>query len=789
MTIFRQFRRNLSLYAVNLTGLSIMLACLLLSASYIKRELSYDQHYSNAERIVRLSMQFDGEPVDGRILGNALDDVLQQIPEIDGVVKMFKIYTANLIYGGNHLVVNDLYMVNREFLRVFDIPLLQGEKDKALQRQDQVLISESFARKLFGEPSFDEIIMSEIIIEGRSFFISGIFRDIPNTSHFHTDILLYRPDEKESYTYTYLLLKNRTDIQGLAQKITRFAEEKELYQSSKAKAILMPLTDIHLYSHNLREMSINGNIHYIYLITGANILLLIVVLFNLWLNASLTFSCNRRYYQIIRLHGAAPSVVIQNEMFSALILGFLSIIAGVLISYCVFSLGGIPGEIGIFLTVVLCLVFLLAVVLVSLLPVLKNIAYTLFTDTDTNLTPIRFSYSNVKWMLTIQYAVVMIVVIVAFGIHKQMNLVKNLQVGGNERSMLVMTEQPEQVMANYSLLKEKLLGNVEIEEVTSAFQLPGDAVRDATKVRREGSTDWRQLPIMIAGEDFLSFFNIKLIAGREFGRTNIDYQTEDKMLSDRLQYQKFSEHVEEYVINRKALTVLGFNTPDEAVGEMLWLEHGTVDYFRRGVIVGVTDDFNYTGVYEETIPLLMMQRRMFQFCIMARFAPGRFMEARSIFEKVWKEVNPDYPANYIFMNDVFGRMYRNEMNAQQLVCLFSLLCFGLADLGLIVFMAFIVRRRTREISIRKIHGASIGNIIRMLNMNFIRYILLAFAVAVPVAWYIMHRWLERFAYRTSLDWWLFVLAGGFVLLISFVSVSLQSWRAATVNPVDGITKS
>jgi putative ABC transport system permease protein len=138
------------------------------------------------------------------------------------------------------------------------------------------------------------------------------------------------------------------------------------------------------------------------------------------------------------------------------------------------------------------------------------------------------------------------------------------------------------------------------------------------------------------------------------------------------------------------------------------------------------------------------------------------------------------------MDDVFGRMYRNEMNAQQLVFFFSLLCFLVADLGLIIFMAFIIRRRTREIGIRKVHGASVGDIIRMLNMDFIRYIALAFAIAVPVAWHVMQRWLERFAYRTSLDWWIFALAGLIVLLVSVVSVSLQSWRAANQNPVDAI---
>ncbi|MDR2145386.1 MAG: ABC transporter permease [Tannerella sp.] len=792
MKIFRLLRKNISLRTVNLLGLSIMFACLLLSAGYVKRELSYDRHHSNADRIVRVTLQSDGNPVDGRIYGNALDAVWQQLPEIERTVKMRNVPAAVLINKGEQHIVNDFYMVNSDFLHVFDLPLLQGDKNDALQRKGQALISESFARQLFGDLSFEAIQTSEITIESRwineTVFISGIFKDIPETSHFQSDILVYLPDGEEVYAYTYLLLKHQTDTKKLAQKITGLIAEKALFESSKTNAQLMPLADIHLNSHNLREMSVNGNIHYIYLVIGANVLLLIVVLFNLWLNASLIFSHNRRYYQILRLHGAPTSAVFKDEALMALLLGFISVTVGISAAYVISSSGQMPVQIPFFETVVLCPAFLLTVIAVSLLPALKGISTTLFINTATDWKPVRFSYSNVKWMLTAQYAVVMIVIILAFGINKQMNLVKDTQVGGNDRNMLVLTEQPEQVQAKYELLKTELLKHAEIEAVTSSFQLPGDAIRDGTRVRKEEDTDWQWLPIMIAGEDFLPFFGIRTIAGHGFSPQKYDYQTEETMLMDYLDSRKYSEHIEEYVINRKALATLGFDTPEEAVGEMLRIEHGTIDYFRRGIIVGVTDDFNYTGLFEETTPLLMMQRRWFQGNMMVRLAPDRFQQARAVFENVWNEVNPDYPADYLFMNDVFGRMYRNELNAQQLVYIFSLLCFLIADLGLIVFMAFIILRRTKEIGIRKVYGASVVDILRMLNMDFIRYMGPAFAIAAPVALFVMHRWLERFAYRTSLDWWIFALAAFVVLLVSVVSVSLQSWRAATRNPVETINR-
>jgi putative ABC transport system permease protein len=788
---FCRFRKSLSLRVVNWLGLSVMFACLLLSYSYIKRELSYDRHHVNADRIVRLSMQFNDEPVDGRILGNAIDHVLRQMPEVDRMVKMFNVYSAVLTYQGKPHAVNDFYAVSRDFLQVFDLPLLYGDKDNALQQRGQAIISESFARQLFGELNFDEIQMPGISLgeqklDEPNVFITGIFKDIPETSHFHADIFVHLRDGHEGYTYTYLLLKNQTDIPMLARKITELSEDKEWYQQSKPRALLMPLTDIHLHSRNLREMEVNGNINYIYLVAGANLLLLVVVLFNLWLNASLIFAHSRRYYQMLRMNGASANAVLWDEALIAVLLGVISILAGMLAARAVSSAGYFPFGIAPAEVALWCASFLALTVTVSVLPAVKNMSTTLFRNTQFDLRPVRFSHTGVRYMLTAQYAVVMVVVILAFGITRQMNMVKDTQAGGDERSILVLNEQPDDVQAKYALLKTELLKHPAIEMVTSSFQLPGDAIRDAVQVRREDDTDWQRLPLMVVGEDFLPFFHIKTIAGNGFSPARHDFDTEWKMLLDRVNKGIATDIPEEYIVNRKALAVLGFAAPEEAIGQPLRISQGTVDYFNRGTIVGVTDDFNYTGLHEPAIPMLIMQRQVLRHCIMVRFDPAQAQQAQAAFRQVWHEIHPGYTAGYTFMSDVFGRIYRNELNADRLVYVFSALCLIVASLGLVIFMAFIIRRRTREVAIRKVHGAGIGDILVLLNANFIRSIALAFAVAVPAAWYVMHRWLEHFAYRISLSWWIFALAGVSVLALSLALVSLQSWRAAKANPLEAI---
>ena len=477
------------------------------------------------------------------------------------------------------------------------------------------------------------------------------------------------------------------------------------------------------------------------------------------------------------------------QLFQALIIGTTSILLGSLIAFNIPQTDFYTSQLSLVEVSILYIVFLLVIISISLLPSLINISYTTFLNLNIDLKSLRFSYSNVKWMILIQYAIVMIAVILAFGINKQMNFVKNTQVGGSEQNILVLAEQPMEVQSNFELLKRELLKHTEIESVTSSFQLPGEAIRDFIQVRNNENMDWLQLPLMVVGEDFFDFFHIKLLAGHNFSPMKLDYQTEMKSQFDFFFHQKKqSNYVEEYVINRKAMSILGFNTPEEALGKMFHIAHGSLAYIDHGIIVGVTEDFNYTGLYEETDPLLILQRRVYQHCIMVRLAPEHIKEACSTFEKVWRDVNPHFSPDYIFMNDVFSRIYYNEKNAEQLVYIFSLLCFLFANLGLIIFVAFIIQRRLKEIGIRKVYGASVSDIILMLNMNFIKYIGFAFIIAIPIAWYLIFSWLQRFAYRTSIDWWLFLLAGFIVILISLGSVTFLSLRAASKNPAQSLVK-
>ena len=787
----RLLRRHVSLRMVNLVGLSVVLASLLVSVNYIRRELSWDRYNGNADRIVRLTLASVGEQVDGRVWGNMTDDPIRQIPEVRAIAKLHEVYRPDLKYQGTYLTAEEkVFRVNRDFLGTFDLEMVEGGTTAgALEAAGQVIISESLARKLAGmQDMAGGVLGTDLEIEGVPMQITGIYKDIPETSHWRGDALMLLPEDMNTFCYTYLLLEEGSDIADVEGMITELVHGMTPENAAPLQARLMPLTDIHLYSHNLRELSVNGNIFYIWLTVGANALLLIVVLFNLWLNNSLIFSYNRRLYQLLRLHGAPVSVILRDEAFQAMVLVLVSVIAGLALTAIVYAYGWIPGSMTLWPTVLTSLGFVAAVIAVALIPAVRSMALTRFLNTENDSRPVHFSYGNVRWMLTVQYAVVISVLILAIGISRQLTHIAGVQPGGDGRDVLVMSGLPETVMDKYPLLRERFEQSPLIRGVTTSFQLPGDAIRDHVSVRCGGSPDWVQVPVMVAGDGFLRFYGIPLIAGRDFSPLRRGVAQEQEMLRQFFMSREASGSGEEYIVNRKALALLGFSTPEEAIGQPLNIRQGTLDYIDNGVIVGVAEDYGYTGAFEEAPPLIMLHRSLFQFCLMVRIDASSPDGAMQAVEEAWDEVYPDRQSNFVPLSDIYGSLYRNEMNAKKLVLVFTFLCFLIADLGLIIFMAFIIRRRTKEIAVRKVNGATAGLIVRMLNTNFVRYIAVAFVIAVPVSWLILHNWLRRFAYRTGIDWWIFAVSGAAVLLISLLSVSLQSWRAATVNPANGLHK-
>ncbi len=713
MYTLRILRKGLSLRIVNLIGLTVTIVSLILSINYIRRERSYDRHHSKADRIIRLSLQEEGQSMDVRIWGKMIYPLLEEMPEIEKCAIFHNSYATDMEYKGRHISKHEnVLFVNDEFFDVFDIQFIENEQYEG----DHIYLSESYASYLAAETSEESLVGKEITFNTEPTYVAGTFKDFPETSHFRADILVCSSifGQENWYTYMYLLTREGTDIKSLEGKITDAVTESGIY-STPAKAFLMPLTDIHLHSNFIRELDNNGNVLYIYLIICANILLLIIVLFNLCLNRSLILIENEKRHRINWVLGAPRSHWLMS------VARWMNMNFG----------------------------------------------------------------KSAKYIFIMQYAIVMLILVMSVGMGRQMRMVSRIQPGGD--SVVVMNlPSDENIMKNLDVFKSVLLESPDIKGVTSTFLLPGNAIRDYITISVDCMDESVKLPMFVTGEDFLPFFDLELIAGNGFTPLSVDYETEYNMMLWRLYDGTIADRSEEYIINESALSLLGFEDASEAIGREVRLEeHGTVDYINRGTIVGVIKDFYYTGTLNRTEPLIMMQRQNFQHCVLIDLAD---IEAGTEhIGKSWDEAFPGYVmTERQFMNDIYSEIYSDEIQAVTLMRAFALICFIITDLGLIVFMAYIVKRRRREIALRKVNGATRGDIVAMLNISYIKYIQIAFAAAIPLAWFILDRWLQRFAYRISPDWSIFVLAGLTILLISIASVSFQSLRAASVNPIEGI---
>ena len=798
MLFLRLLNRHVPLRLVNMAGLSVVLALVLISSGYIQREFSWDRHNADADRIFRLTLAEPDRPVDGRIWGNMFDDGLRQVSGVEHIAKLYEVYRPEFGFEGRFILTdNKTFLVNGDFLHMFDIRMLEGDLQSISGSSGNVIISESLARKLAAmqNPRHGKAgngpgsLLQSCLRSGNiDYHITGIFQDIPGTSHWKADVIGLLPDDMECFCYTYLLLQEGSDSKEVQREITDVVRSMTPENGQELQAGLMPLTDIHLHSHNLRELGVNGNIAYIWLIVGANVLLLVAVFFNLWLNTSLVFSYESSIYRLLRLHGAPRSEILKSEVLQASVIALSATAAGLLLRSLILWCSPVQCRMDLAGTAVIILLFIVAAVAVSIIPAVSNIAATGLFNSAENSRPSRLSYRNIRWMFSIQYAIVISVVILSAGMYRQMQMVEHIRTGGDGNDIMVMSGLTESYMEKYPLLRGKVAMNPLLKGMTTCFQIPGDAIRDHIEVRRGDSPDWVDLPVMMTGDGFLDFYRIPLLAGKGFSPLSYGLEEEVQMIMDYGGNRMVSGRTEEYVVNHSAMSALGFSSPEEAVGQPLEIRHGSLGYIDRGVIASVTDDYNYTGVYEQNIPLVMMHRNLFQFVLMVRLDSGRMEEASGALDEIWKEVYPDRESDFVLLSEIFHDQYRNEYNARNIMMIFTALCLMVTMLGLIVFMDFIIRCRTREIAIRKVNGASAFDIAWILNVNFIRYIAIAFIAAAPVSWLVLHTWLQRFAYKAGPDWWLFAGAGILVLLVSLLSVSLQSWHAASLSPAGSMRK-
>jgi len=415
--------------------------------------------------------------------------------------------------------------------------------------------------------------------------------------------------------------------------------------------------------------------------------------------------------------------------------------------------------------------------LFSILPLLKQVISNVKSSLDYR-NGNSFSKKGInKSLIVFQYTISIVLIVAVMVIQRQTNLALRSSMGVDVNNLICIENVHSNVQTKFEVFKEELLKYKSIESVSAMLEPPGGEANDRFQfsmedyIPDETKEGDNSIGIFPCEYSFTDIFNLKFLAGSNFSNKNED-----------------NEGSGEYIINKSALYRLGYKNPDDIIGkEFALMFHTDAIKIPKGTIIGVVDDFHLSSIKKEVEPLVMFKRKdMWLMNFVISIQPEMQTQAFADIEKVWTKIYPEYLFQFSYINSMYKNVYKTELLQTRLLSIFTFIALFICSMGLLGLSLLITQGRTKEIGIRKVNGAKINEIMRMLNWDIIKWILISFVLAIPIAFYSMNKWLENFAYKTALSWWIFALAGLVALFISLLTISLNSWRAARRNPVEAL---
>ena len=793
--LIRNIRKDIYQSSLNIIGLTMGFAAIIFIVAYIYHESSLDAFHSKADRIYRVVTNVKlGETEE--FLTNSENPMAvaakNDLPEVEEATRLYFNKNQVLKAGEKKIIDEKLWYADENIFDVFDFELLEGDKKTALAQPNSIVVTEDFGRKYFGNvPLTGKTI--EVGTPGTSYTITGILKDIPKNSHLQFEALAsYNslPVFKRTGAldwgnfrdlYTYILLKKNTDFKTFEAKFDELpvryyatmmktnmgiAMEEFEKQGNYVRHRLQPLKEIHLDKTYVDDIFQYGNKQMLYILGAIGILIIIVACFNFINLATARASLKAKEIGMKKVLGSSKQTIIfqlLSETFIQCLLALsLSVFVLLIVLPLLNSLTGLNLESTDFIKFPVIYLFFLLPFIISLLAGLfpafvisKYKPVEVIKENNLNMG----SYSLVRNVLvSLQFVVFIVLIAGTISIGKQLYFLRNQHPGFSKENVLVI-ENSDRFEQSSAVLKNELKNYPEVFDACFASDLPSRFGGASNPFSKPNDDRRIFLSRIYVDGDFLNTLKIKLADGRFF--TN-----------------NINEEIGNAVINRKAAEMLGWT---DCSNKIIFDYNGGNNFN----IIGIVEDFHLGSLKLEQSPVIIRIADQAQFLAL-RIQPGSERSVAELAKTKWEELNSALPFEYFFLDNAFNAQYKTEERLSKLVSLFSgvsaiIACFGL--LGLVSFAA--VRKR-REIGIRKVNGAKVSEILTLLNKDFIKWVAIAFMIATPIAYYAVNKWLENFAYKTSISWWIFALAGVLALGIALVTVSFQSWKAATRNPVEAL---
>lgn len=789
---WRNIRKNRLYSFVNITGLTIGIASCLLIGIYVWNELTYDDFNTNKDRIARVTMvyQFSGTKDEIAVTGTkAGPEFKRRFPQVEAYVRTMK-DALSLANGTKAFDEKDVLYADKDFFSIFSFPLLKGNPETVLDAPGKIVLTEKAARKYFGTEN--PIGKTLRVNGGKDYEVTGIAGDAPLNSQVQYNVIISFKSiwgaDRERWTeanyVTYLLLKRADQIKPLDKQLKLYGEkmkEQEFHlQAGSTDYVsfnLEPLQSVHLHSAVKGGLEPAGNITYIYVLSVVALLILLIACVN-YTNLATAQSVGRgTEIGIRKVMGAGKMQLLKQFLGESLVLTIIALLLAFIVSAAILPLFNAVTNKSFSVDQFLSPAFIGAALLLCLVVSIISGAYPAFVLSNTKLVSIlksglQISHSGGgirKVLIIFQFVIAVFLTAATIIVLNQVSYIQRKDLGYNREQIIVLPVDYK-TRGVYDQLKYDVKNNPNVLSVTGSYEGPvsigwGDGITaDDGSGKKELSLNATPVDL-----DYLRTMGMQLVAGRDFIRN-------DFLLQDTS--NNYSNYRSAYILNENAVKQLGW-TPEQAIGK-------TIQKGSPGSVVGVVKNFNFESLHTPVGPLLIfldtsMVREMY-----VKIKPEQAASTIAALEKIWQSRVLHRPFDYHFLDEDFSALYKEEQRTAKLFSLFSGLAIALACSGLFALAAFTTVQRTKEIGIRKVLGADIANITFLVAKQFLVLVAIAILIATPLAWLAGNSWLQNFAYRADIHWWIFIIAGATAVIIALSAVSYHAVRAALANPVKSL---
>jgi len=795
---------------INILGLATGMAVCLLIVLFIKSELGYDSFHKNADRVYRvvLERQYPGRSTSYSIIPQSIGPAIQkEFPEVLECTRIFNFGAGDngnffMRIGDETFEERKVLAVDSNFFRVFTAQFLFGDPATALQQPNSVVLSESAAIKMYG--SAQQAINKQFKTDGddnNTFMITGVCKDWPEASHFTFNVLLAvtsfpfirEPNYINFAAHTYLLLSPNTSAASLQAKFPHIVQKyvsgeiernfSQTYEQFKSSGnaynyYAQPLKQIHLTSALEGELSPNGSMRAVYIFGIIALFILIIACTN-FVNLATARSLERaREVGIRKTFGSNRKSLILQFLVESILISLLSILLALGIIFLLLPLfNQLSGKeltgLYFFSAGRILLLFLFAILvgtLAGLYPAFVLSSFKPIVVLKGRFKSNRYGMGLRNGLVVFQFAISVVLIISTIIVNRQMKYMLGDQLGF-KKDHIIVVERTDLLAQQTESFKTELLKFGGIEDVSGSTAMPGQPNYFGITFQKQGSKEPMTGRGIITDEAFANTLGLELKEGRFFSK---DFSTDSLSV----------------VLNEKAVTELGLKDP---IGALLTSPDGQFNAPDGSpyqyTVVGVVKDFHFQSLHQPIAPLVFSNISKFGGIVpqMAlRINAADFKNALSNLENLWKKFIPARPFHYSFLDQNLAKQYQQEQTTQKIFTIFSSLAIFIACIGLLGLAAYTTQQRSREISIRKVLGASVGNVVTMLSKDFLKLVLIAAFFAFPLAWWAMNSWLQDFSYRINITWWVFVIAALLAILVALLTISFQAVKAATANPVKNL---